>query len=379
MKLAILGSTGSIGTQALNIIENQNIKVSVLSCSRNVDLILEQYKKFKPEWIVIENSQSYEKVKLELSQEPVKILCSLEGLIEVAQVADYDVMLTSVVGAVGLRPTIEAVKRGKRIALANKETLVVFGEQIMRLAAETGSEIIPVDSEHSALFQALQGNSYSEIEKLILTASGGPFRGRSRDELLGVTKHEALRHPNWSMGAKITIDSSTLMNKGLEVIEARWLFGIRSEAIDVVVHPESIVHSLVQYVDGSVMAQMGLPDMMLPIHYALHYPNRIKTDLARLDLAEIGCLNFSKPDLKTFPCLQLAYDSLEEGGSSSCVLNAANEVLVEKFLKEEIGFYDIPRGIEMAMSKIDLVRNPDLETVLSIDNETRSFIRTLKF
>ncbi len=379
MKLAIIGSTGSIGTQALDLVQHQVVEVVALTCGSNGDLLMSQYHQFRPGYLVIEDLQQFNIVKETLKNEPVKVLFGLEGLIQMTEEAAYDVLLTSVVGAVGLQPTISAVKRGKRIALANKETLVVYGEEIMALARRHKAEIIPVDSEHSALFQALQGNSISEIEKIILTASGGPFLGKNRQDLMVVHKSAALKHPNWSMGAKISIDSSTLMNKGLEVIEARWLFDVTPEQIDVVVHPQSIIHSLIQYVDGSVMAQMGLPDMKLPIHYALHYPNRLPTDLERMVLPKLHQLTFYEPDRKTFPCLDLAYEVLRLGGTAPCILNAANEELVARFLNDEIGFYDIPNGIEKALSVIGHQPIGNLEMLLAVDATTRQFAKQCQF
>lgn len=379
MRLAIMGSTGSIGTQALEIIKEQNIKVVALTCGSNWELLLKQYSEYKPEWVTLNQYEAYKIVSNALKDEPVKVLYGMEGLLEIAQTADYDVLLTSVVGAIGLEPTVCAVKRGKRIALANKETLVVYGEIIMALAMEYGAQIIPVDSEHSALFQALQGNAYSEIEKLILTASGGPFFGRTKDELTTVTKNQALKHPRWQMGAKISIDSATLMNKGLEVIEARWLFDVPVSDVQVVVHPQSIIHSIVQYCDGSMMAQMGLPDMKLPIHYALNYPKRVSTSLKRLNLVELQNMSFFPPDKETFPCLELAYQAMAMAGTTPCVLNAANEILVQRFLDDEIGFYHIPRGIEEAMQKFETEPLGDLNHILEVDKQVRSYVKKMKF
>lgn len=379
MKLAIIGSTGSIGTQALDLVQHQEVEVVALTCGSNGDLLMLQYHQFKPKYLVIEDLKQFNIIKEKLKNESVKVLFGLQGLIQMTEEAEYDVLLTSVVGSVGLQPTISAVKRGKRIALANKETLVVYGEEIMALARRHKAEIIPVDSEHSALFQALQGNSISEIEKIILTASGGPFLGKTRQDLMAVHKSAALKHPKWSMGAKISIDSSTLMNKGLEVIEARWLFDVTPEQIEVVVHPQSIIHSLIQYVDGSVMAQMGLPDMKLPIHYALHYPNRLPTDLERMVLPKLHQLTFYEPDRKTFPCLDLAYEVLRLGGTAPCILNAANEELVARFLNDEIGFYDIPNGIEKALSVIGHQPIENLEMLLAVDATTRQFAKQCQF
>lgn len=379
MKLAIMGSTGSIGTQALQIIKGQTIEVVALTCGSNAKLLLDQYWQWKPKHLVVESQEAFQIVKTSLAGEPVEILQGIAGLDHIAESADYDVLLTSVVGAVGLRPTVTAVKRGKRIALANKETLVVFGELIMPLAKHYGAEIIPVDSEHSALYQALQGNDYKTIERVVLTASGGPFRGRTKDSLLGVTKVQALKHPKWQMGAKISIDSATLMNKGLEVIEAKWLFDLEADQIEVIVHPQSIIHSIVEYWDGSMIAQMGLPDMQLPIHYALHYPKRIQTNLERLDLKTLAQMTFEAPDLETFPCLALAYEALRTGGTMPCVINAANEILVARFLKDQVGFYDIPKGIERAMHHFVPTKIESLEQILDLDSQVRNFTHSIVF
>ncbi len=372
MKLAILGSTGSIGRQALAIID-RDVTVTGLSCMSNVALLYRQYQKFKPKWLHVGDASKYAELRAMVSDPSVVISAGQDQLAAFAEAADYDVLLTSIVGSVGLLPTIAAVKRAKRIALANKETLVVYGEKIMQLAAQYGAEIIPVDSEHSAIFQSLQGNAQQSIEKLILTASGGPFFGYERSRLAAVTVAQALKHPNWQMGPKITIDSATLMNKGLELIEARWLFDVAANQIDVVVHPQSIIHSLVQYCDGSQIAQLGLPDMQLPIHYALHYPRRRPTNLPRLSLAEIAKLTFAEPDLDSFPCLALAYRALDSGGTAPCILNAANEVLVAQFLAGEITFYDIPRGIERALNKFPSIADYTLDDVLQTDLAVRQF------
>ncbi len=373
MKLAILGSTGSIGRQTLSIID-ENTEITGLSCMSNSALLYEQYCRYKPRWLHVGDSTKYSELKTMVNDSAVTITAGEAALVDFAANCDYDVLLTSIVGSIGLLPTIEAVKRGKRIALANKETLVVYGEKIMQLAAQYGAEIIPVDSEHSAIFQSLQGNDYKSIEKIILTASGGPFFKRSKSQLLNVNAAAALKHPKWQMGKKITIDSATLMNKGLEVIEARWLFDVPGQAIEVVVHPECIIHSLVQYCDGSVMAQLGLPDMQLPIHYALHYPKRKPTKLKRLSLSEIGALNFYKPDMATFPCLAHAFQALQLGGTAPCILNAANEVLVQLFLDQKISFYDIPNGIEKALNKFDIVQNYTLDDVVATDVAVRRFV-----
>ncbi len=372
MKLAILGSTGSIGRQALDII-GDDIAVSGLACMSNIELLYQQYLRHKPQWLHVADDSKYNQLRAMVSDPTVTISSGQAALVEFAADCDYDVLLTSIVGSVGLLPTIAAIKRAKRIALANKETLVVFGEKIMQLAEQYGAEIIPVDSEHSAIFQALQGNQKSAVEKLILTASGGPFRGYDKTQLRQVTVAAALKHPKWQMGRKITIDSATLMNKGLEVIEARWLFDISADQIEVVVHPECIIHSLVQYCDSSVMAQLGLQDMRLPIHYALHYPQREPTQLERLSLVDVATLNFFAPDGAAFPCLRLAYRALQMGGTAPCILNAANEVLVQQFLEAKIGFYDIARGIEMALDKFEIIKDYTLDDVLQTDLAVRQY------
>jgi len=371
--IAILGSTGSIGTQCLDIISDypDKFKVKALSCQSNIDLLKEQAEQFKPEHIAVYSKEAYERLISEGLSYPVQIHFGMEGLLSIAKLEGVDIVLTSVVGNIGLLPTVEAINAGKDVALANKETLVTAGSIIMPLAKTKGVNILPVDSEHSALFQALQGNSVKDIKRLILTASGGPFRGQDKESLKEVTAAQALKHPNWSMGRKITIDSATLMNKGLEVIEAKWLFDVEPDAIDVVVHPESIIHSMVEYHDSSIMAQMGLPDMKLPIIYALNYPDRLETKLESLDFTKMNQLNFEVPDQKTFPCLRLAYEALRAGGTMPTVLNAANEILVHQFLDGEIGFYDIPERIEALMKAHNNILNPTIEDILNVDSETR--------
>ncbi len=340
----------------------------------NIALLYEQYCQYKPQWLHVGDVTKYAELKA-LVNDPTVIITSGEtALAEFASTCEYDVLITSIVGSIGLLPTIAAIKRAKRIALANKETLVVYGEKIMQLAEQYGAEIIPVDSEHSAIFQSLQGNQYQSIEKILLTASGGPFFGCSKVALENVKAATALKHPKWQMGKKISIDSATLMNKGLEVIEARWLFGVTHDNIDVIVHPECIIHSLVQYCDGSVIAQLGLPDMQLPIHYALHYPERKPTELKRLSLSDVGTFNFYKPDLATFPCLALAYQALKMGGTAPCILNAANEVLVQLYLDGKIDFYDIPNGIDRALNKFDIIDDYNLSDVLETDAAVRHFV-----
>jgi len=377
--IAILGSTGSIGTQCLDIISDypDKFKVSALSCQSNIDLLREQAELFKPEHITVFSEDAYQTLKSEGLSYPVQIHHGMEGLLSIVRLEDVDVVLTSVVGNIGLLPTVEAINAGKDVALANKETLVTAGSIIMPLAREKGVSILPVDSEHSALFQALQGNTKKSIRRIILTASGGPFRGKSKDELQNVTAREALKHPNWSMGRKISIDSATLMNKGLEVIEAKWLFDVEPDEIDVVVHPESIIHSMIEYHDSSIMAQMGLPDMKLPIIYALSYPERLETKLESLDFMKMNQLNFEGPDKETFPCLRLAYEAMVAGGTMPTVLNAANEVLVNQFLEGEVGFYDIPERIEQLMNEHKNILNPSIDDILAVDRDTRKRVQEM--
>lgn len=379
--IVILGSTGSIGTQTLAVVDEfpEDFNVVGLSCHRDIKKIEAQIVKYKPAYIVITDEKAFqEAANFRLSYPNTKILFGQEGLIEMVTLKEADTVVVAIVGNDALMPTIEAIQGKKRICIANKEVLVTSGHLIMPLAKANNVELIPVDSEHSALFQALQGNSLSEIEKVILTASGGPFRGRSRESLQFVTAAEALKHPKWDMGRKISIDSATLMNKGLEVIEAKWLFDLKPNQIDVVVHPESIIHSLIQYQDSSVMAQMGLPDMRLPIVYALNYPNRHTTQLERLDLAKQMALTFEKPDREAFPCLDLAYEVLEKGGIYPTILNAANEILVQRFLEDEIDFYDIPRGIQWAIGQYGNLESPTLEDVIMYDKDVREIMMRWK-
>lgn len=372
--IAILGSTGSIGTQALEVIaaHPEVFEVEVLTAQNNATLLIEQAIKFKPNAVVIVNEDLYTTVKDALAKEDVKVYAGEKALADIVQMETIDLVLTALVGYSGLRPTIKAIEAGKAIALANKETLVVAGDLITRLAREKGVNIYPVDSEHSAIFQCIVGEFHNKIEKIILTASGGPFRGRKKDELMAVTKAQALKHPNWSMGAKVTIDSATLMNKGLEVIEAKWLFGLRSSQVEVVVHPQSIIHSLVQFEDGSIKAQMGLPDMKLPIQFAMTFPDRLKSDFPRFDFTNYPSLTFEKPDTETFRNLALAFDALTRGGNMPCVLNAANEVAVAGFLKDSVGFLEMSDIVERCLSKMDYVTNPSYEDYVNTDKETRA-------
>lgn len=379
-RITILGSTGSIGTQTLDVVRKNKDKFEVVAISANssVDLLLEQILEFNPKYVAVYNEESANKLKNMIPNNiDIEVLSSMEGLVKICQLKEVDIVLTAVVGMIGLVPTMAAIKAKKTIALANKETLVTAGEIVMEEAKKNNVDILPVDSEHSAIFQCLNGERKKDVEKIILTASGGPFRGKSKEELINVTKNQALKHPNWDMGRKISIDSSTLMNKGLEVIEAKWLFDVDVEDIDIVVHPQSIIHSMVSFKDSSVMAQLGCPDMRLPIEYALTYPGRSETDFERLDLAKIATLTFEKPDMGTFPCLQLAFKVLKLGGTYPTVLNAANEVLVNEFLDDKIGFYDIPYYIERSLEQHNNRSNPTLEDILEVDKETRKFLSNL--
>lgn len=372
-KIAILGSTGSIGTQALEVIEANpdHFIAEVLTAQNNGQLLIDQAKKFKPNVVVIGNKDLYEEVFQALDPLEIKVYAGENALASVVQMDEVDLVLTALVGYAGLKPTIKAIESGKNIALANKETLVVAGQLITQLAEEKGVNIYPVDSEHSAIFQCLVGEFHNEIEKIVLTASGGPFRGRTRGDLMHVTKAQALKHPNWDMGAKITIDSASLMNKGLEVIEAKWLFGLRKEQIEVVVHPQSIIHSIVQFTDGSMKAQMGLPDMKLPIQFAMTYPERLKTDFPRFNFLDYPELTFEQPDTDTFKNLTLAFEAMERGGNMPCVLNAANEIAVARFLKDEIGFLEMSDLVEDTMAKIPFIEDPSYEDYVQTDFETR--------
>ena len=377
-KVLILGSTGSIGVNSLEVINRlkDDFKVSGLTANSNVSLLLEQVRKFNPDIVAVRDENAAAIIKEKLPP-GCNLFVGDKGLIEAAANADYDIFIGAMVGFAGLLPTIEAVKQGKRIALANKETLVVAGELVTDLCREYNSEIIPVDSEHSAIYQCLIGEKLEEVEKLILTASGGPFLNKEKSFFEKATVDEALNHPNWKMGNKISIDSATMMNKGLEVIEARWLFGLPTEKIDVVIHPQSIIHSMVQFVDGSVKAQLGLPDMKLPIQYALTFPERVVNDLERTNLPNIGSLTFFEPDAEKFECLKLAFDVLNTGGTAPCILNAANEVAVDKFLNKEIKFSHIPLLINKALDKVKNSVSPDLGTIFECDSQTRKLVREL--
>ena len=380
--ISIIGSTGSIGTQALEVVSENSETLNVVGLSTNtsIGLLEKQIEKYEPTMVCVMNKDCaliLEK-RLRAKGNKVLVVTGIEGLIEVATFSGIDMLLTAVSGMIGLRPTLAAIDHGIDIALANKETLVAAGKIVMAAAAEKGVAMLPVDSEHSAIFQCLMGNKHDEIDRIIITASGGPFRGKTWKQLQSVTLDQALKHPNWAMGKKITIDSATLMNKGLEVIEAKWLFDLRNEQIDVVVHPQSIIHSMVEFVDHSTMAQLGMPDMALPIQIAFFHPHRLPNQRQSLDFHQVRQLTFEEPDLKTFSCLQLAYDALEAGGSMTCVLNAANEVAVARFLNEEIHFVDIPRINSMVMEKHSVISNPSLDEVLDSDAWARQIAMGIK-
>ena len=378
-RIAILGSTGSIGTQALEVIdENPSLfNAYVLTAQNNAELLIQQALKFRPAYAVICNEKYYDRVKEALASTTVKVLAGIEVIKDIVTDPAIDMVLTAMVGFAGLEPTINAIKAGKDIALANKETLVVAGELITDLAKQHNINILPVDSEHSAIFQCLVGEENHSIEKIVLTASGGPFRGKSLEYLAGVTREDALKHPNWVMGAKITIDSASLMNKGLEVMEAKWLFDLSIEQIEVIVHPQSIIHSMVQFKDGSIKAQMGLPDMKLPIQYALTYPGRIENNFKRFDFINYPNLTFEKPDIKTFRNLAFAFEALKQGGNMPCIINAANEIAVAGFLNNGLGFLAMSDVIEECMLKVGYNAKPTLEDYLNTDKETRIFAQNL--
>ncbi|WP_341900660.1 1-deoxy-D-xylulose-5-phosphate reductoisomerase [Fluviicola taffensis] len=379
--VAILGSTGSIGTQALEVIQAypEKFDLQVITAQSNSKLLIEQAKKFQPNVVVIGDEGKYQEVKDALFSEDIHVYAGSQALCQVVEFHEVDVVLTALVGYAGLKPTLAAIEAGKDIALANKETLVVAGELVTQRARAKGINIYPVDSEHSAIFQCLVGEFHNPIEKIYLTASGGPFRGWKADALKSVTPAQALKHPNWSMGAKITIDSASMMNKGLEVIEAKWLFGLKAEQIDVIVHPQSIVHSLVQFQDGCMKAQMGLPDMKLPIQFALTYPDRLKTEFPRFNFLDYPQLTFEKADAGTFRNLQLAYDALEKGGTAACALNAANEISVQLFLEEKIGFLDIARINESVMLQAPFISSPSYEDYVGTDLLARELANNLSF
>ena len=376
-QIAILGSTGSIGTQALKVIEEHPdlYEAYALTANNQVELLAEQARKFMPAAVVIANEAKYLQLKEMLADLPIQVYAGADALCEIVEAKPIDVVLASMVGYAGLRPTMNAIRAGKAIALANKETLVVAGELINALAQQYKTPILPVDSEHSAIFQCLEPNN--ALEKVILTASGGPFRKFTMEQLQHVTKEQALKHPNWEMGAKITIDSATMMNKGFEVIEAKWLFGVRPDQIEVVVHPQSVIHSMVQYEDGAVKAQLGMPDMRLPIQYAFSYPQRIKASFDRLDFSKMTELTFEQPDTNRFRCLALAYEALKKGGNMACIVNAANEVVVSAFLKDRISFLRMSEVIEQSMAKVSFIQTPTYEDYVATDAEARRVAESL--
>lgn len=379
-KISILGSTGSIGTQTLEVVENlENIKVMAITGNSNIALLEKQARKFQPELVAVMDEKNAEMLKEKLADMDIRVVSGMDGLVEAATYDGVDTVVTSVVGNVGLKPTFEAIRAGKNIALANKETLVSAGQLVMDLAKKHNIKIYPVDSEHSAIFQSLQGNEGNKIERILLTASGGPFRGKKREELLHVTAADALKHPNWSMGNKITIDSATLMNKGLEVMEAKWLFGVDVDQIEVLIHPQSIVHSAVEYEDGAIIAQLGEPDMRVPIQYALTYPKRVKSSFPRVNFMQRGNLTFDQPDMETFQCLSLAYRALKTGGTLPAVLNGANEVAVSRFLKGDIGFLQIPELIEQTMDAYTVKQEYTLEDLLEADAWAKDYAAKVAF
>ena len=377
-KVLILGSSGSIGVNTLNVVRNfpDRFCVSGLTVNTKIDILEQQVKELKPEFVVVTDESKAKELKSNIGN-ICEVLSGYDKLLQVAEEREYDIFVGAIVGFAGLAPTLQAVKRGKRIALANKETLVVAGEIVTKLVLENSAEIIPVDSEHSAIYQCLVGENLNEVEKLILTASGGPFLNKEKSFFETATVDEALNHPNWKMGSKITIDSATMMNKGLEVIEAKWLFGLPVEKINVIVHPQSIIHSMVQFIDGSIKAQLGLPDMKLPIQYALTFPERLQNDFKRTDLPLINNFTFFNPDFDKFECLRLAYDVINAGGTAPCVLNAANEVAVDKFLNRQIKFSQIAELIDKALNNIENHSDPDIDTIFDCDEKTRKFVGNL--
>ena len=376
-KIAILGSTGSIGTQTLEIVrDNPDLQVTGLAAGANIELLERQVREFRPRLVSLQSEADCEELKTRLADMEVQVIPGMEGLLQIAEMEESEILVTAIVGMIGIRPTIAAINRKKDIALANKETLVTAGHIIMPLAAKMGVSILPVDSEHSAIFQSMQGENRDRVSRLLITASGGPFRGRTRQELETVRLEDALKHPNWSMGHKITIDSATLVNKGLEVMEAKWLFDVELDRIQVVVHPQSIIHSMVEYVDGGIMAQLGVPDMKLPIQYALFYPDRRPMAGKRVDFYELGSITFERPDMNTFTGLKLALRAAAEGGSVPTVFNAANEKAVSLFLNRKIRFLQIPEIIEMCMDAHKKKENPDVEEILSAERETYELIQS---
>ncbi len=380
-QVAILGSTGSIGTQTLEVIEKNpdHFKLEILTARNNADVLIAQSRKFLPNHVVIANEDKYNYVSQNLSDLPVKVYAGSDALEQIVEMDSIDIIMSALVGFSGLQPTLRAIRAGKDIALANKETLVVGGDLVTKSAIENRVNIYPVDSEHSAIFQCIIGEELNPIEKIILTASGGPFLGKDRAYLQHVTPVEALKHPNWCMGDKVTIDSASLMNKGLEVIEAKWLFGLKPEQIEVIIHPQSIIHSLVQFEDGSLKAQLGIPDMKLPIQYALGFPKRLKSDMERFSFSTYPNLTFQSPDKETFPNLSLAYNALQKGGNMPCVLNAANEVTVNAFLEGKLGFFDMSGIIEKTMNSVAFIATPDLNDYVETDSEARKIAESYLF
>lgn len=375
--VSVLGSTGSIGTQALEVAEKHNFRISALAAHSSVDLLEQQARKFKPEYVCIYNESRYHELKERLADTSVKVVCGMEGLCKLAALEQTDIVLNSVVGMVGLLPTLTAIEAGKDIALANKETLVAGGKLVMSLANEKGTAIYPVDSEHSAIFQCLQGNKRSQLSKIILTASGGPFYGRTYEELKNVTKADALKHPNWDMGNKITIDSATLMNKGLEFIEAKWLFDLEPEQIEIVVHRQSVIHSAVEYNDYSVIAQLGVPDMKIPIQYALLYPDRMECPTKPLSLTDYGTLTFGKPDYDTFKCLSAAIEAISRGGAYPCLVNSANEEAVRAFLADEISFIEIGEIVSSVLESFEYFEINSYDDVIRADKLARDYVKNI--
>ena len=376
-KVSVLGSTGSIGTQALEVCEKHGMEITALAAHSSIDLLEEQTRKYAPGYVCIYSEEKYGELKQRLADTPVKVLCGMEGLCTIAALEESDIVLNSVVGMVGLLPTLTAINAGKDLALANKETLVAGGELVMKAAAEKGVKIYPVDSEHSAVFQCLQGNKRSQLSKMILTASGGPFFGYSYDQLRNVTKADALHHPNWDMGSKITIDSATLMNKGLEFIEAKWLFDLRPDQIEIVVHRQSVVHSAVEYNDYSVIAQLGVPDMKIPIQYALLYPDRMECPTKRLSLTDYGTLTFQQPDYETFKCLSTAIEGIKRGGAYPCLINSANEEAVKAFLHDEIPFIEIGEIVSSVLDRFPQSSIGCYEDVMKADKAAREYVRSI--
>lgn len=375
--IAIIGSTGSIGTQTLDVVRaNNDIRVVALAAGNNVDLLEKQVREFMPAYACIASEEKAKELKERLSDISIKIVCGMEGLLEIAVIPEVEILVTAIMGMIGIRPTIAAIEAGKDIALANKETLVTAGHIIMPLAKKKNIQILPVDSEHSAIFQSLQGGKKEQVSKLFITASGGPFRGKKREELEHIQVEDALKHPNWTMGRKITIDSSTLVNKGLEVMEAKWLFGMELDQIEVVVHPQSVIHSMVEYKDGAVIAQLGTPDMKLPIQYALYYPDRKFLAGERLDFAKLGMMTFEKPDTETFRGLALALEASRKGGSMPTVFNAANELAVAKFLDRKIKYLEIVEIIEACMKKHRIIQNPSVDEILEVEKSVYEMIES---